>query len=71
MCSLWVHELEVLIRGKESDELWHLDNLNSSGLVHIKVSPGLVEVGGEVLGELITGELLMGGENLLGGSEGS
>jgi len=67
----WVHELEVLIRGKESNELWHLDNLDLANLVDVEMSPGLVEVGGKVLVELVTGESLMGGEDLLSGSEGS
>ena len=69
--SWWVHELEVLIRGKESNELWHLDNLDLSNLVNVEMSPGLVEVGGEVFVELATGESLMGGEDLLSSSEGS
>ena len=67
----WVHELEVLIRGEESNEGWHLDNLNLSNLVNIEMSPGLVEVGGKVLLELLTGESLMGGEDLLSGGEGT
>lgn len=67
----WLDELEVLIRCKESNEHWHLDDLNLSDLVHIEVSPGLVEVGVEVFLESLTRELLVGGENLLGGGVGS
>ena len=63
-------EGHVLVRGEESHELWHLDDLDGSTLVDIEVSPGFWEVGGEVglLGS--TGESLMGLENL-GGSSSS
>jgi hypothetical protein len=63
--------LEVLIRGQESDEHWHLDHFDLSSNVNVEMSPGLGEVGIEVLLELITGESLMGGENLLSGSVGT
>ena len=64
-------EGHVLVRGEESHELWHLDDLDGSTLVDIEVSPGFWEVGGEVglLGS--TGESLMGLENLGGGSSSS
>ena len=63
-------EGHVLIRGEESHELWHLDDLNISTLVDVEVSPGLIEVGVEVRGEGWSGETLMGVEDLLGGGEG-
>ena len=59
--------MEVLIGSEESDELWHLDDLDVSGSVDIEMSPGLGEVGGEVRGEFFTADFLMGAENL-GGS---
>ena len=62
--SLWLDELEVLVRGEESDELWHLDDLNVSGSVNIEVSPSLLEVGGHVSIELSTADGLVGAENL-------
>ena len=47
-----VLEGEVLVRGEESHELWHLNDLNHTGSVDIEVSPGLGEVGVEVLGNI-------------------
>ena len=69
--SLWLDELEVLIGGKESNELWHLDDLDVSSSVDIEVSPSLLEVGSEVSSEITTANSLMGAKNLRGGSLGS
>ena len=67
----WLDELEVLIRGEESDEHWHLADLDLANLVDIEVSPSLVEVCVEISGELVTGDLLVGGEDLLSGGVGT
>ena len=64
-------EGHVLVGGEESHELWHLDDLNASTLVDIEVSPGLWEVGGEVLLLGGTGKSRMGLKNLRGGGSGS
>ena len=56
-----------MVGAEESHQLWHLDDLNESGLVNIEVSPGLGEVGVEVGLEGSTAESLMGAENF-GGS---
>lgn len=69
-CSAGLTEGHVLVRAEESHELWHLDNLNEAGLVDVEVTPGLGEVGGDVVLELLAGETLVGGENLLGGGHG-
>merc|ERR1719240_2417872 len=69
-CSAGLTERHVLVGAEESHELWHLDDLNESSLVDIEVSPGLGEVGVDVVVEHLAGETLVGGEDLLGGSEG-
>ena len=69
-CSARLSELHVLVGAEESHELWHLDNLNETSLVDIEMSPGLGEVGGEVVIEHLAGETLVGSENLSGGSHG-
>ena len=48
-----------LVGAEESHELWHLDDLNITGLVDIEVSPGLGEVSIEVGSEGISRELSM------------
>ena len=63
--SLWEQELEVLVGGKESNELWHLDGLESSGLVYIEMSPSLGEVGGEISIEVSSADFLVGAEDFL------
>ena len=68
--SLWLDELEVLVGGEESDELWHLDDLDVAGSVNIEMSPSLGEVGGEVSISGGTGESFMSGEDFGGGSLG-
>jgi len=69
-CSAGLTERHVLVGAEESHHLWHLDDLNESSLVDIEVTPGLGEVGVDVVIEHLAGETLMGGENLLGGGEG-
>jgi hypothetical protein len=59
-----------LVRGEESHEHWHLDDLNDSGSIDIKMSPGLVEVGLKISLEGSTLEFFMGGKDLLGSSSG-
>ena len=71
MHSLWGHELEVLVRGKESNQLWHLDDFNISGLVHIEVTPCLGEVGVQVGCEIGSADFLVGAEDFGGGGFGS
>ena len=66
-CSAGLTEGHVLVRAEESHELWHLDNLDETGLVDIEVTPGLGEVGGDVVLELLAGETFMGGKDFLGG----
>merc|ERR1719353_1567819 len=70
-CSAGLTEGHVLVGAEESHELWHLDDLNETGLVDIEVSPGLTEVGGDVGRELRSSKSLVGSEDLLGGGEGS
>ena len=67
-CS-WL-EGHVLVRAEESHELWHLDDLNLSSPVNVEVSPGLGEVGVEVVLEISSGLALMGLEDLSRGSSG-
>ena len=62
-------EGHVLVGSEESHELWHLDDIDLTILGDIEVSPGSWEVGVEVLLLGITGESLMGLEDL--GSSGS
>jgi len=69
-CSAGLTEGHVLVRAEESHELWHLDNLDETGLVDIEVTPGLGEVGGDVVLELLAGETFMGGKDFLGGRHG-
>ena len=69
-CSAGLTERHVLVGAEESHHLWHLDDLNESSLVDIEVTPGLGEVGGDVVIEHLARETLVGGENLLGGGEG-
>merc|ERR1719353_2670567 len=69
-CSARLSERHVLVRAEESHELWHLDDLNESSLVDIEMSPGLSEVGGDVVIEHLARETLVGSEDLLGGREG-
>merc|ERR1719353_865434 len=59
--SARLSERHVLVRAEESHELWHLDDLNESGLVDVEVTPGLGEVGAHVVIEELTRETLMGG----------
>ena len=59
-----------MVGAEESHELWHLDDLDESGLVDIEMSPGFVEVGVDVVIEELARESLVGIENLLGGGEG-
>jgi len=63
-------ELHVLVRAEESHKLWHLDDLNESGLVDVEVSPCLLEVGVHVVIEEFSSESLVGSEDLLGGGVG-
>jgi len=60
-------EVEGLVGGEESHELWESLNTNHTGLVDVVVSPGSWEVGLEVRGELSTLESLVGAEDLSGG----
>ena len=62
--------MEVLVGGEESKELWHLDGLESTGLVNIEMSPGLGEVGGEIGIEVGTADFLVGAEDLLSAGGG-
>ena len=48
-CSAGLTEGHVLVGAEESHELWHLDDLNESSLVDIEVTPGLGEVGVDVV----------------------
>ena len=68
--SLWEKELEVLVGSEESDELWHLDGLESTGLVNIEMSPSLGEVGGEVSIEVSSADFLVGAEDFLSAGHG-
>ena len=43
-------EVEGLVGGEESHELWHRLNTDHTGFVDVEVSPGSWEVGLEVLG---------------------
>ena len=63
-------EGHVLVGGEESHELWHLDDLNLSTLGDIEVSEGSWEVGIEIFLLVITGESLMGLEDLRGSGSG-
>jgi len=64
-------ELHALVGAQEAHKLRHLDDLDVAGEVNIKVAPGLVEVGVEVLLESGAGQALVGVEDLLGGGVGS
>ena len=64
ICSL---EVEGLVRGEESHELWNDLNTDHTGFVDIEVSPGPGEVGGEVLLNITDLSALMGFENLSSG----
>jgi len=69
--SLWLNELEVLVGGEESDEHWHLGDLNVSSSVNIEVSPSLLEVGGHVGILFSTADVFVGAENFSSGGVGS
>ena len=69
--SLWLDELEVLIGSEESNELWHLDDLNVSSSVHIEVAPSLLEVGIEISSKVSSADGLVGAENFRSGGFGS
>ena len=64
-------ELHSLVGGEESHEQRSLDDLDDANSVDIEVTPGLVEVGVHVLGKSLTGELLVGSEDLLSGGSGT
>lgn len=68
--SLWLDELEVLIRGEESDEHWHLDDLDITGLVNIEMSPSLGEISSNVGIEFSITDFLVGAENFLSSGGG-
>ena len=68
--SLWLDELEVLVGGEESNELWHLDGFEFTGLVDIEMSPSLGEVGGEIGIEVSSADLLVGAEDFLSAGGG-
>ena len=63
-------EGHVLVGSEESHELWHLDDLEFTALGNVEVSEGSWEVGIEILLLGITGETLVGSEDL-GGSGSS
>ena len=56
-----------MVGGEESHELSGSVDRDGTGLVHIEVGPGLVEVGIEIVLEGSTGESLVGSEGLLSG----
>ena len=56
-----------MVGGKESAELWHLDDLDPAGLVNVEVAPGFFEEGIQILIESSTSESFMGAKNLLSG----
>jgi len=62
--------LEVLVGSEESNELWHLDGSESTGLVNIEMSPSLGEVGGEISIKIGSEDTFMGAEDLLGAGGG-
>ena len=68
--SLWEKELEVLVGSEESDELWHLDGFEFTGLVDIEMSPSLGEVGGEIGIEVSSADFLVGAEDFLSAGHG-
>ena len=59
-----------MVGSEESDELWHLDGLESTGLVYIEMSPSLGEVGGEVSIEVSSADFLVGAEDFLSAGHG-
>ena len=59
-----------MVRSEESEELWHLDGFESTGLVDIEMSPSLGEVGGEVSIEISTADFLVGAEDFLSAGGG-
>ena len=62
--------MEVLVRSEESEELWHLDGFERSGLVNIEMSPSLGEVGGEIGIEVGSADFLVGAEDFLSAGGG-
>jgi len=68
-CSAGFSEGHVLVWAKESHELWHFNDFNSSNLVDIEMSPCLLEVGIGVCLKGVSWESLMGIKNFVGGSE--
>ena len=63
-------EAHVLVGSEESHEHWHLNNIELTILGDIEVSEGSWEVGIEILLLGITGETLMGLEDLRGSGSG-
>ena len=68
LLSISLAEAHGLVRGQESHELRHLDDLEGASSVHVEVSPGLVEIGLQVALKSLALQSLVGSENLLGGS---
>ena len=68
-CSAGLSEGHVLVWAKESHELWHFNDFNSSNLVDIEMSPCLLEVGIGVCLKGVSWESLMGIKNFVWGSE--
>merc|ERR1712080_298103 len=63
-------EVHLLIRAKESHELWHLDGFNLTGSVDVEVSPGSWEVGLEMVVSNSSSHTLVGVDNLRGSGSG-
>jgi len=60
----------LLVRGKESHQLWHLDGFDHTGSVHVEVSPGSWEVSLKVSLSSLSSETSVGVENLGGSRSG-